>query len=88
LAEGQQLQQRYVQQHERNAAYTRTGIRLLAEPFKPGVHFQMALVYKDQQNAPRMIGELFRTLELQPANADARRLYDAAVQQRQTAAGR
>jgi tetratricopeptide (TPR) repeat protein len=87
-AEGRQLMQRYQQQQQKSDANAKANVRLLSTPYNADAHYKMALVYRDQPDIPRMIGELYRTLQLQPAHAGAKQLYAEAMQQRQTVAHR
>ena len=51
---------------------------LVSRPNDPDVHLQMAQIHQQENDIPRMIVELHRTLELSPANTKAKRLLEQA----------
>jgi hypothetical protein len=52
------------------------GERRLVDGSYPNVHLQMARIHRQENDIPRTIVELHRTLELDPANAQAKRLLE------------
>jgi tetratricopeptide (TPR) repeat protein len=76
--EGKKLLREYSEQAAISQKHTRVGLIVSMNPGNADAHLNMARLYKEEQNLPRMIVELNRTLELAPGNKEARRLMDEA----------
>lgn len=74
--EGGRLLRAYKEQHGQTAEFARVSLLLSSKPNDPQSHFEMARVYQQQHNVPRMIVELNRTLELDPNHSPAKRLLE------------
>jgi predicted Zn-dependent protease len=77
-AEGARLLRDYEGAHARTQEVARVRLLLVSKPTDPTVHLQMARIHQQENDIPRMIVELHRTLELDPANAQAKRLLEQA----------
>jgi predicted Zn-dependent protease len=75
-AEGARLLREYEQAHARTQEFARVTRLVVSNPTDPNVHLQIARVHQLQNDIPRMIVELHRTLELNPANTEAKSLLD------------
>jgi len=77
-AEGARLMREYQEALARTQELARVSVLLVSKPTDPDVHLQMARIHLHENDIPRMIVELHRTLELDPANAQAKHLLAQA----------
>jgi tetratricopeptide (TPR) repeat protein len=74
--EGKRLLQEYETQRKSAQKHSRIGLIVSMNPKSADAHWQMALLYKEENDTPRMIVELRKTLELKANHAHAKRLLE------------
>ncbi len=72
--EGQRLLREYESQRKAAQKHSRIGLIVSMNPKSADAHWQMALLYKEENDTPRMVVELRKTVELKPDHAGAKRL--------------